>query len=338
MGNNPTILAIETSCDETAAAVVRGGKEIISNQVASQIAIHEQFGGVVPEVASRHHVQNMTTIVKKTLEEAELTYADLDAIAVTEGPGLVGALLVGVNTAKALAYANDLPLLPVHHIAGHIHAANLVQTIEYPAMALVVSGGHTSLIYMEDEGDYQIIGETRDDAVGEAYDKVARTIGLPYPGGPQIDKLAQEGEETIEFPRSWLEEDSYDFSFSGLKSSVLNYVHNRTQRGEDINKADIAASFQRSVVDVLVERAARAAMSYDTKQLILTGGVAANSAIREAMEVKMKKIGVQLIVPPLSLCTDNAAMIGAAAHVEWKKKNIAALTLNGVPNLSLQKR
>jgi len=338
VGNNPTILAIETSCDETAAAVVRGGKEIISNQVASQIAIHEQFGGVVPEVASRHHVQNMTTIVKKTLEEAELTYADLDAIAVTEGPGLVGALLVGVNTAKALAYANDLPLLPVHHIAGHIHAANLVQTIEYPAMALVVSGGHTSLIYMENEGDYEIIGETRDDAVGEAYDKVARTIGLPYPGGPQIDKLAQEGEETIEFPRSWLEEDSYDFSFSGLKSSVLNYVHNRTQRGEDINKADIAASFQRSVVDVLVERAARAAMSYDTKQLILTGGVAANSAIREAMEVKMKKIGVQLIVPPLSLCTDNAAMIGAAAHVEWKKKNIAALTLNGVPNLSLQKR
>ncbi|GAK01278.1 tRNA (adenosine(37)-N6)-threonylcarbamoyltransferase complex transferase subunit TsaD [Geomicrobium sp. JCM 19055] len=338
MGNNPTILAIETSCDETAAAVVRGGKEIISNQVASQIAIHEQFGGVVPEVASRHHVQNMTTIVKKTLEEAELTYADLDAIAVTEGPGLVGALLVGVNTAKALAYANDLPLLPVHHIAGHIHAANLVQTIEYPAMALVVSGGHTSLIYMENEGDYEIIGETRDDAVGEAYDKVARTIGLPYPGGPQIDKLAQEGEESIEFPRSWLEEDSYDFSFSGLKSSVLNYVHNRTQRGEDINKADIAASFQRSVVDVLVERAARAVMSYDTKQLILTGGVAANSAIREAMEVKMKKIGVQLIVPPLSLCTDNAAMIGAAAHVEWKKKNIAALTLNGVPNLSLQMR
>ncbi|GAK10085.1 tRNA (adenosine(37)-N6)-threonylcarbamoyltransferase complex transferase subunit TsaD [Geomicrobium sp. JCM 19038] len=338
MGNNPTILAIETSCDETAAAVVRGGKEIISNQVASQIAIHEQFGGVVPEVASRHHVQNMTTIVKKTLEEAELTYADLDAIAVTEGPGLVGALLVGVNTAKALAYANDLPLLPVHHIAGHIHAANLVQTIEYPAMALVVSGGHTSLIYMENEGDYEIIGETRDDAVGEAYDKVARTIGLPYPGGPQIDKLAQEGEESIEFPRSWLEEDSYDFSFSGLKSSVLNYVHNRTQRGEDMNKADIAASFQRSVVDVLVERAARAVMSYDTKQLILTGGVAANSAIREAMEVKVKKIGVQLIVPPLSLCTDNAAMIGAAAHVEWKKKNIAALTLNGVPNLSLQKR
>lgn len=191
---------------------------------------------------------------------------------------------------------------------------------------------------MENEGDYEIIGETRDDAVGEAYDKVARTIGLPYPGGPQIDKLAQEGEESIEFPRSWLEEDSYDFSFSGLKSSVLNYVHNRTQRGEDMNKADIAASFQRSVVDVLVERAARAVMSYDTKQLILTGGVAANSAIREAMEVKVKKIGVQLIVPPLSLCTDNAAMIGAAAHVEWKKKNIAALTLNGVPNLSLQKR
>ncbi|MFB4162118.1 tRNA (adenosine(37)-N6)-threonylcarbamoyltransferase complex transferase subunit TsaD [Geomicrobium sp. JSM 1781026] len=331
----PTILAIETSCDETAAAIVRGGKEILSNQVASQIAIHEQFGGVVPEVASRHHVENMTTVIKHALAEANLTYDDIDAVAVTEGPGLVGALLVGVNTAKAVAYAHNLPLLPVNHIAGHIHATNLVDTIEYPAMALVVSGGHTSLVYMETEGSYEVIGETRDDAVGEAYDKVARTIGLPYPGGPHIDRLAREVEPTIDFPRSWLEEDTYDFSFSGLKSSVLNYVHNQKQRGEDIHAEDIAASFQASIVEVLVERASRAALSYDTKQLIVTGGVAANQAIRSAMKDKMERIGVQLIIPPLSLCTDNAAMIGAAAFVEWKKKNVADLKLNGVPNLPL---
>ncbi|QQK75240.1 tRNA (adenosine(37)-N6)-threonylcarbamoyltransferase complex transferase subunit TsaD [Salicibibacter cibarius] len=336
MNDNPRILAIETSCDETAAAVVEGGKNIISNVVASQMDIHRRFGGVVPEVASRHHVENMTAVIEEALVSADMDYKDLDAIAVTEGPGLVGALLVGVNTAKALAYAHNLPLLPVHHIAGHIHAAELVGNMAYPAMALVVSGGHTSLIYLPEEGKYETIGETRDDAVGEAYDKVARTLELPYPGGPEIDRLAAEGEVSIDFPRAWLENGSYDFSFSGLKSAVLNAVHNAEQRGEKLVPENVAASFQASVVDVLVERAERAASEYEVKQLIVTGGVAANRALREAMRHSFPSDGeVELIIPPLSLCTDNAAMIGAAANIAWKKGERAGYDLNGEPGLAL---
>ncbi|QDI92538.1 tRNA (adenosine(37)-N6)-threonylcarbamoyltransferase complex transferase subunit TsaD [Salicibibacter halophilus] len=336
MNNNPRILAIETSCDETAASVVEGGKNVISTIVASQMDIHRRFGGVVPEVASRHHVENMTAVVEEALVSAGMDYTDLDAIAVTSGPGLVGALLVGVNTAKALAYAHDLPLLPIHHIAGHIHAAELVADMEYPAMALVVSGGHTSLIYLPEEGAYETIGETRDDAVGEAYDKVARTLKLPYPGGPEIDRLASEGEVSIDFPRAWLENGSYDFSFSGLKSSVLNAVHNAGQRGDTVVPENVAASFQASVVDVLVERAQRAVSEYEVEQLIVTGGVAANRALREAMKRSFPSGGnVELIIPPLSLCTDNAAMIGAAANISWKKGERAGYDLNGEPGLAL---
>ncbi|MBB6451018.1 N6-L-threonylcarbamoyladenine synthase [Geomicrobium halophilum] len=335
--SNPRILAIETSCDETAAAIVEGGKTLLSNVVASQIEIHKRFGGVVPEVASRHHVENMTAVIEETMSSAHVTYEDLDAIAVTEGPGLVGALLVGVNTAKALAYAHQRPLLPVHHIAGHIHAADLIADIKYPAMALVVSGGHTSLIYMPERGEYEVIGETRDDAVGEAYDKVARTLKLPYPGGPEIDRLAANGEVTIDFPRAWLEADSYDFSFSGLKSSVLNYIHNANQRKEEVIQENVAASFQASVVDVLVERAQRAVSAYQAQQLIVTGGVAANHALREAMGKTFPNDGdVELVIPPLSLCTDNAAMIGAAAQVVWEKDVRAGYDLNGQPGLAIK--
>ncbi|QQK79209.1 tRNA (adenosine(37)-N6)-threonylcarbamoyltransferase complex transferase subunit TsaD [Salicibibacter cibi] len=336
MNDNPRILAIETSCDETAASIVEGGKNIISNVVASQIDIHRRFGGVVPEVASRHHVENMTAVIEEALVSADMDYKDLDAIAVTSGPGLVGALLVGVNTAKALAYACNLPLLPIHHIAGHIHAAELVADMEYPALALAVSGGHTSLIYLPEEGKYETIGETRDDAVGEAYDKVARTLKLPYPGGPEIDRLSAEGEVSIDFPRAWLENGSYDFSFSGLKSAVLNAVHNAGQRGETLVPENVAASFQASVVDVLVERAVRAASEYKVKQLIVTGGVAANRALREAMIRSFPSDSdVELIIPPLSLCTDNAAMIGAAANITWKKGERAGYDLNGDPGLAL---
>ncbi|SDJ31397.1 tRNA (adenosine(37)-N6)-threonylcarbamoyltransferase complex transferase subunit TsaD [Natribacillus halophilus] len=332
----PRILAIETSCDETAVAIVEDGKNIISNIVASQMEIHQRFGGVVPEVASRHHVENMTMVVEEAMSAAKMSYKDLDAIAVTEGPGLVGALLVGVNTAKGLAYAHDLPLLPVHHIGGHIHAAQLVAEVEYPTLALVVSGGHTSLIYMPKEGVYEGVGETRDDAVGEAYDKVARTIGLSYPGGPEIDRLAAKGEVTIDFPRAWLEDGSYDFSFSGLKSAVLNYIHNAKQRGEEVVPENVAASFQASVTDVLVERSRRAASEYDVKQFLVTGGVAANRELRSSMESEFPAEGnVELVIPPLSLCTDNAAMIGAAAQIAWKKGLRAGYDLNGEPGLLL---
>ena len=248
------ILGIETSCDETAASVVKNGREVISNVVASQIDIHKRYGGVVPEIASRQHVGNMTIVIEEAMRQARLDFKDLTAIAVTQGPGLVGALLIGVEAAKALAYAHGLPLIPVHHIAGHIYANRFVAEMKFPLIALVVSGGHTELIYMREHGHFEVIGETRDDAAGEAYDKVARTLNLPYPGGPHIDRLAQDGELTIDFPRAWLEDGSYDFSFSGLKSAVINMQHNAKQRGEEINPAEIAASFQESVIDVLVTK------------------------------------------------------------------------------------
>src|SRR5690606_8599061 len=267
------ILGIETSCDETAVAIIKNGRETISNVVASQIESHKRFGGVVPEIASRHHVEQITLVLEEAFKESELSWDDIDAIAVTEGPGLVGALLIGVNAAKALAFAKNKPLVGVHHIAGHIYANRLEEEFQFPLLALIVSGGHTELVLMRGHGQYEVIGETRDDAAGEAYDKVARMLNLPYPGGPHIDRLAAIGEETIDFPRAWLEEDSFDFSFSGLKSAVINKIHNAKQKGESLKEEDIAASFQSSVIDVLVTKTVKAAQQYQVKQVFVAGGV-----------------------------------------------------------------
>ncbi|UOE94377.1 tRNA (adenosine(37)-N6)-threonylcarbamoyltransferase complex transferase subunit TsaD [Alkalihalobacillus sp. LMS39] len=329
------ILAIETSCDETAVAVIKNGREILANIVSSQIESHKRFGGVVPEIASRHHVEQITYIIEQAMKEANCLFSDLDAIAVTEGPGLVGALLIGVNAAKAVAFAHQLPLIGVHHIAGHIYANRLVTELQFPLLTLVVSGGHTELVYMPEHGVFEVIGETRDDAVGEAYDKVARTLGLPYPGGPHIDRLAHEGEDTLDLPRAWLEQNSYDFSFSGLKSAVINQLHNANQRGIELKKEDVAASFQASVIDVLVTKSIRAVKQYNVKQFLLAGGVAANRGLREKLEQSFADNPVELVIPPLSLCTDNAAMIGAAASIYVKKGRFATYELNGQPGLEL---
>ncbi|GEN46272.1 DNA-binding/iron metalloprotein/AP endonuclease [Alkalibacillus haloalkaliphilus] len=332
---NELILAIETSCDETAAAVVQDGTKLLSNVVATQMDIHQKFGGVVPEVASRHHIEQMTVVLEQAVTEANVTMEDIDAVAVTEGPGLVGALLVGVNAAKALAYAHGKPVIGVHHIAGHIYANRLEKEFEFPLLSLVVSGGHTELIYMEEHGEYEIIGETRDDAAGEAYDKVAKALSLPYPGGPQIDRLAQEGKDTYNFPRSYLEEGSYDFSFSGLKTAVINKLHHLRQKGEEIDVENVATSFQESVIDVLVDKTYDAAKDYGVKQLIVAGGVSANKTLRARMEQRFAETDVELAIPPLYLCTDNAAMIGAAASVEYHKQNYASLNLNANPGLMM---
>lgn len=330
------ILGIETSCDETAVAFVKNGKEILANVVASQIEIHKRFGGVVPEIASRHHVEQITYVLDQAMQEAAVTWEDIDAIAVTEGPGLVGALLVGVNAAKAIAFAKHKPLIGVHHIAGHIYANRLEQEFQFPLLALIVSGGHTELVLMKEHGTYELIGETRDDAAGEAYDKVARMLNLPYPGGPQIDRLAESGKETIDFPRAWLEPDSYDFSFSGLKSSVINKIHNAKQRGEQLNSEDIAASFQASVVDVLTTKTVRAAKQYKVKQVIVAGGVAANKGLRNAMEREFSKLEIPLQIPPLHLCTDNAAMIAAAGTIAFEQGIRSTLELNARAALPLK--
>ncbi len=329
------ILAIESSCDETAVAIIKNGREILANVVASQIESHKRFGGVVPEIASRHHVEQITIVLEEAMNQAAITYGDIDAIAVTEGPGLVGALLIGVNAAKALAFAHNIPLVPVHHIAGHIYANRLVKEMTFPLLALVVSGGHTELIYMKEHGSYEVIGETRDDAAGEAYDKVARQLGLPYPGGPHIDRLAHEGSPTIDLPRAWLEKDSFDFSFSGLKSAVINTLHNAAQRGEEIKPEDLAASFQTSVIEVVVTKAKLAAEKYNVKQVLLAGGVAANKGLRAALEKEFLETDIDLVIPPLNLCTDNAAMIAAAGSIEFEKGKRAGLDLNGVPGLEL---
>ncbi|MDQ0163661.1 N6-L-threonylcarbamoyladenine synthase [Bacillus alveayuensis] len=330
------ILGIETSCDETAAAVIKNGRTILSNIVASQIDSHKRFGGVVPEIASRHHVEQITVVVEEALQKANMTFQDLTAIAVTEGPGLVGALLIGINAAKALAFAHNLPIIGVHHIAGHIYANQLVHELSFPLIALVVSGGHTELVYMKEHGSFEVIGETLDDAAGEAYDKVARTLNLPYPGGPHIDRLAHEGMASIDLPRAWLEERSYNFSFSGLKSAVINTLHNASQRGETIDPKNLAASFQASVVDVLVTKTLRAAEEYKVKQVLLAGGVAANKGLRSALEnALIDKQGIELMIPPLSLCTDNAAMIAAAGDVLYQKGIFGDLKMNAHPGLPL---
>ncbi|KSU69270.1 tRNA (adenosine(37)-N6)-threonylcarbamoyltransferase complex transferase subunit TsaD [Bacillus altitudinis] len=330
------ILGIETSCDETAASIVKNGKEIVANVVASQIESHKRFGGVVPEIASRHHVEQMTIVLEEVMTQANMTFQDLDAIAVTEGPGLVGALLIGVNAAKALSFAHQIPLVGVHHIAGHIYANQLVGELVFPCLALVVSGGHTELVLMKEHGSFEVIGETLDDAAGEAYDKVARTMGLPYPGGPHIDRLAHEGEPTIKLPRAWLEEGSYHFSFSGLKSAVINTLHNASQKGETIAPEDLAASFQESVIEVLVGKTLKAAEAYGVKQVVLAGGVAANKGLREALTSAFAKLPeVNVMIPPLSLCTDNAAMIAAAGTIAFEKGIRGDMAMNGQPGLPL---
>ncbi|WP_079914487.1 tRNA (adenosine(37)-N6)-threonylcarbamoyltransferase complex transferase subunit TsaD [Paenibacillus sp. 32352] len=330
------ILAIETSCDETSVAIVQDGTAILSNVVSSQIETHKRFGGVVPEVASRQHVENITWIIEQAFEEAKLRPSDLSAIAVTQGPGMVGALLVGLVAAKSLACALELPLIGVHHIAGHIYANQLVHELQYPFVTLVVSGGHTELVYVESEGHFRIIGQTRDDAAGEAYDKVARALKLPYPGGPHIDRLAHEGEEAVPLPRAWLEPDSYDFSFSGLKSAVLAVLNQANMKGQQLAPQAVAKGFQDSVIDVLVEKSIRAVQAYGAKQLLLAGGVAANKGLRQRLAERCAEIGVPLLAPPMSLCTDNAAMIAAAAFLKWRRGQFSALDITADPMLKLE--
>ncbi|UUI04221.1 tRNA (adenosine(37)-N6)-threonylcarbamoyltransferase complex transferase subunit TsaD [Oceanobacillus jeddahense] len=336
MKKDTVILGIETSCDETAASIVKNGREILSNVVTSQIESHKRFGGVVPEIASRHHVEQITMVLEEAVHQAEVGWNEIDAIAVTEGPGLVGALLVGVNAAKALAFAKNKPLIGVHHIAGHIYANRLENEFEFPLLALIVSGGHTELVLMKDHYTYELIGETRDDAAGEAYDKVARMLKLPYPGGPEIDRLSKEGEATIEFPRAWLEEGSYDFSFSGLKSAVINTLHNAEQRGETLEPSEVAASFQQSVIEVLTEKTYRAAQEYHVKQVIVAGGVAANKGLRESLKDRFSNGHADLYIPPIHLCTDNAAMIAAAGTILYEKEKFVELDLNANPSLMLE--
>ncbi len=331
------ILAIESSCDETAAAVVKNGREVLSNVISSQIELHKLYGGVVPEIASRKHIEKINQVIEEALDTAHMTLDDLDAIGVTYGPGLVGALLVGVAEAKAISYARGLPLVGVHHIEGHI-SANYIENkdLEPPFLCLVVSGGHTHLVMVRDYGEVEILGYTHDDAAGEAFDKVARAIGLGYPGGPKIDALAKEGNpEAIAFPRARIEDSPYDFSFSGVKSAVLNYLNGCQMKGEEVNRADVAASFQKAVCDVLVEHSMHAVRDYGMEKFAIAGGVASNSALREAMRQACERRHIAFYHPSPLLCTDNAAMIGAAAYYEYKKGVRHGLDLNAVPNLKL---
>lgn len=334
------ILAIESSCDETAAAVVVNGRDVRSNIIFSQIDLHKLYGGVVPEIASRKHIEKINQVIEEALETAGETLDTIDAICVTYGPGLVGALLVGVAEAKAIAYAKKKPLVGVHHIEGHI-CANYIEypDLEPPFMCLVASGGHSHLVKVADYGVYEIVGRTRDDAAGEAFDKVARAIGLGYPGGPKIDKLSREGNpKAIKFPRAKVEGAPNDFSFSGLKSAVLNYLNNCQMKGIAVNRADIAASFQEAVVDVLSEHAVNAALEYGMQKLAIAGGVASNQALRNMMKEKCEKNGLEFYYPSPVLCTDNAAMIGAAGYYEYKKGVRDGLDLNAVPNLKIGQR
>lgn len=334
------ILAIESSCDETAAAVVKNGREVLSNTISSQIELHKLYGGVVPEIASRKHIEKINPVIREALAEAGMKLEDMDAIGVTYGPGLVGALLVGVAAAKAISYAKNIPLVGVHHIEGHI-SANYIENkdLEPPFLGMVVSGGHTHLVMVKDYGKYEILGKTRDDAAGEAFDKVARAIGLGYPGGPKIDKLAKEGNpQAIAFPRAHVADAPLDFSFSGLKSSVLNYINSCEMKHQEICRADVAASFQAAVVDAIVSHTIEAAKTYHIDKVALAGGVASNSALRQAMKEKCEAAGLKFYYPSPILCTDNAAMIGCAAYYEYLAGTRHGLDLNAVPNLKIGQR
>ncbi|MBN2299956.1 MAG: tRNA (adenosine(37)-N6)-threonylcarbamoyltransferase complex transferase subunit TsaD [Acholeplasmataceae bacterium] len=312
------ILSVESSCDETSVAILEDGKKVLSHIVLSQMDIHAIYGGVVPEIASRNHVVHMTRVFEQALLEAKIDVSDINLVAVTKGPGLIGSLLVGINAATSFAYANQLPLIGVNHLIGHIYAANIEHDLKFPALALLVSGGHTELIYMKDHMEFQLLGTTQDDAVGEAYDKVARTLGLPYPGGPVVDKLAALGEDTYHLPRSFLDKTAYNFSFSGLKSAVINLVHNAEQRNEEIRINDVCASFQASVLDVLIEKTRIAAQAYQVKQIIVAGGVAANKGLRKRIFAEIPNI--EIVIPSMKYCTDNAAMIAAAAFYQYQKE------------------
>ncbi len=325
------ILAIESSCDETSVAVLKNDKDLLSNIIASQVESHKRFGGVVPEVASRHHVEVVTLCIEDALKEAGIVAQDLDAVAVTYGPGLVGALLVGLSAAKAFAWAHGLPLIPVNHMAGHLMAAREVKELTYPLMALLVSGGHTELVYVPEAGVYQIIGETRDDAVGEAYDKVGRVMGLTYPAGWEIDQLAHQGQDVYDFPRAMIKDDNLEFSFSGLKSAFINLHHNAQQKGEELVLEDLCASFQAAVMDILLVKTKKALEKYSVETLVVAGGVAANQGLRERLAEEIRD--VKVIIPPLRLCGDNAGMIALAAAIEYEKGNFASLDLNAKPSL-----
>ena len=340
MKEDVLILAIESSCDETAAAVVKNGREVLSNIIYTQIALHTQYGGVVPEIASRKHIEKINQVIEQALTDAQVTLQDITAIAVTYGPGLVGALLVGVSAAKAISFATGIPLIGVHHIEGHI-SANFIENkdLDPPFICLVVSGGHSHLVTVKDYGTYDILGRTRDDAAGEAFDKVARAIGLGYPGGPKIDKVSKEGNpDAIYFPRARVGESEYDFSFSGLKSAVLNYINSCQMKGEPIQTADVAASFQKAVIDVLVEHSMAAVRQYGYQKFAIAGGVASNSSLRSAFEESCRQEQITFYHPSPIYCTDNAAMIGAAGYYEYLKGTRHGLDLNAVPNLKLGER
>lgn len=328
------IFAIETSCDETSASIIKNGTEELSTVILSQIDIHKNYGGVVPEIASRNHTDCITMVFEECLKKANLTFNDIDAIAVTYGPGLNGALLIGIEAAKALAFATNLPLIPVNHMAGHIYANKFVGAFKFPLIALVVSGGHTELIYMDKEYSFKKIGGTLDDSIGEAYDKVARVVGIPYPGGPLMDKLAHVGKHSYNLPTP-KDDDTYDFSFSGIKSAVINLVHNEKQRGNEINKEDLATSFQETVVDILVKKTKKAIKEYNVKQLLVAGGVSANRSLRESLSNMCKELNVELLKPDIKYCTDNAAMIGAAAYYAYIRGDRADFSLNPNPGLDL---
>ena len=321
------ILAIESSCDETSMSIIADGKEEIGTVVLSQIDIHKDYGGVVPEIASRAHIENVTMVLEELLNKTQIKIEEVDAIAVTYGPGLIGSLLIGMVAAKTLAFVYNKPLIPVHHIAGHIYANNLVNPMRFPLIALVVSGGHTELIYMKEDYSFEFIGGTLDDAVGEAYDKVARVMGLSYPGGPIVDSLAHQGNDTYNLPLP-LDDNSYNFSFSGLKSAVINLVHNEKQRGNDINTTDLATTFQNRVVEILTKKTMKALKEYNVNNLIVAGGVAANKGLREKLEYLCKENNINLTIPNIKYCTDNAAMIGAAGYYAYKLGRVADLTLD----------
>lgn len=331
-------LGIESSCDETSAAVLRDGREILANVIATQIPVHQKFGGVVPEIASRRHIVNLLPVVDSALQEAQIKLSDVQEVAVTYGPGLAGALLVGVAGAKALAFALDVPLIGVNHLEGHIFANFLSEpTLQPPFLALVASGGHTALIYLKDYESMELLGETRDDAAGEAFDKIARVMGLPYPGGPEIDRLAQQGNpEAIPFPMALMEANNFEFSFSGLKSAVLNYLNEKNMKHETVNMADVAASFQKAVTEALAQKALQAVKKTRAQRLVLAGGVAANHALRTRLEMGTKELGVAFSYPPPKLCTDNAAMIACRGYYMARAKKFATLSLNAVPSLSFQ--